>query len=38
MGWDANNASQDLFYIYNIKGVLFDKTEIDRSGTFILIQ
>lgn len=37
-GWDANNASQALYFIYSVRGVLFDKTVVEKSGTFILIQ
>lgn len=37
-GWDASNANQALYYVYSVRGILFDKTEVDKSGTFILIQ
>lgn len=37
-GWDANNATQALYFIYSLSGVLFDETEIDKSGTFILLK
>lgn len=37
-GWDASNATQALYFIYSFRGVLFDETVVEKSGTFILIQ
>ena len=38
-GWDGNFAPYSPYYIYTAKGLLLDgETEIEKSGTFILIK